>query len=225
MLPLQKLLHLSREILAFLLSAECAGCGQPETALCAPCLGALRPDIVRGATPGGVPLFAGRPYTGPAARVLRVVKEHGQTSQVGALAPAVRAACAEAVHDASARGIRARAVVPIPTSRAAFRRRGYRVPELLAARVPLPMLRVLTTARRTADQRKLGRAARLRNVAGSLRARRDGGGLAVLILDDVTTTGATVDDAARALRERGFRIAGAVVAAATPRHHDTRKER
>ncbi len=225
MAPPQKLLRLGREILAFLLSAECAGCGEPETALCAPCLGDLRPDIVRGTTPGGVPLFAGLPYRGPAARMLRAVKEHGQTFQVGALAPALRAACADAIRDASARGIRARAVVPIPTSPAAFRRRGYRVPELLAARVPLPMLRVLTTARRTADQRMLGRAARLRNVAGSLRARRDGAGIAVLILDDVTTTGATIDEAARALRERGFRIAGAVLAAATPRHHDTRKER
>ena len=57
-------------------------------------------------------------------------------------------------------------VVPIPTSRAAFRRRGYRVVELVARRAGLRCARLLFTARahrRSAGPRP-GRAAR--NVAG-----------------------------------------------------------
>lgn len=220
---LSTLSALGTEALAFLLGAECAGCGEPETALCGRCRAALTPDLVRRSTPGGVRLFAGLAYTGSAARLLRAVKENGQTMQLGWLAPVMRAACQAAVQDAAARGIRISAVVPLPTSRAAFRRRGFRVPDLLARRTGLPLVRALVPVRRIADQRALGRDARLRNVSGGLRSRIDGTGRAVLILDDVSTTGATVDEAARALRARGFLVAGAVAAAATPRHRDTRK--
>lgn len=223
MVHLSTLFALGAEALVFLLGAECGGCGEPETPLCADCRVSLAPDLVRRSTPGGVAIFAGLAYTGPAARLLRAVKEHGQTAQLAGLAPAIRAACTAAVQDAAARGIRITAVVPLPTSRSSFRRRGFRVPDLLARRTGLPVLRVLVPARRIADQRGLGREARLRNVTGSLRSRGDGDGRAVLILDDVATTGATVDEAARALRIRGFQVVGAVAAAATPRHRDTRK--
>jgi predicted amidophosphoribosyltransferase len=109
--------------------------------------------------------------------------------------------------------------VPIPTSGAAFRRRGYRVVELVAARAGLRVVRLLRHTRRTADQRGLDHARRRDNVAGSLRA-RDAAGLRVLVLDDVVTTGATLAEAARALRASGAEVVGAVTIAATPRRSE-----
>lgn len=52
-------------------------------------------------------------------------------------------------------------------------------------------------------QRGLGRAARLRNLAGHMRAEARIAGRHVLVIDDVTTTGATFREAIRALRAAG----------------------
>jgi predicted amidophosphoribosyltransferase len=52
-------------------------------------------------------------------------------------------------------------------------------------------------------QRGLGRTTRLRNVAGLMRADARVAGRRVLVIDDVTTTGATFREAARALRAAG----------------------
>ena len=110
--------------------------------------------------------------------------------------------------------------MPIPTSRAAMRRRGFRVPELVARRAALAPRSLLAPTRRTADQRGLDRDQRQANVEGSLTARTsapDAGIRRVVIIDDVVTTGATLDEAARALRAAGWDVAGAATIAATPR--------
>ncbi|HMM74539.1 MAG TPA: phosphoribosyltransferase family protein [Gammaproteobacteria bacterium] len=54
-----------------------------------------------------------------------------------------------------------------------------------------------------APQRGLGRGARLRNLSGHMRAGAAVAGRRVLVIDDVTTTGATFREAARALRAAG----------------------
>ena len=74
----------------------------------------------------------------------------------------------------------------------------------------------LERVRDTPSQTGLDAAARRRNVRGALRARRSVPPR-VWLVDDVITTGATLREAARALRGAGAETVIAVCAARTPR--------
>lgn len=195
------------DALTLVLPVDCAGCGVPDEVLCAACRAELRPEVAVDAR-GGVPLVHGLVFDGVAARVVRALKEDGRTGLARALAPSLAAAVA---------AIGAGAVlVPIPTSRASFRRRGYRVVELVARRAGLRVERRLRLVRQPRDQRGLDVDARRRNVAGSLVA-QGVAGRDVVVLDDVVTTGATLDEAVRALAAAGARVVACVAIARTPR--------
>jgi predicted amidophosphoribosyltransferase len=163
-------------------------------------------------------VWSGLAFEGVPARVVRGLKEDGRTGLARAVAPALRAAVDAALSAASGdpRGVGRIVLVPIPTSRSAFRRRGYRVVELVARRAGLRTERLLTVGRVAADQRGLDREARRRNVADSLCA-RPAAGLRIVVIDDVVTTGATLEEAARALRASGAEVIGAATIAATAR--------
>jgi predicted amidophosphoribosyltransferase len=193
---------------------ECAGCREPGVPLCDACRPHLAPRPFSRELPSGLVVWSGLAYEGVAAGTMRALKEDGRTGLARALAPALAAALTS-----SAGGRKGLVAVPVPTSRAAMRRRGYRVVELLAIRAGVRPARLLAPTRRTADQRALGVEARRGNVTGSLRARR-AGGLQVVLLDDVVTTGSTLDEAARALTAAGARVVGAATVAATPRRAD-----
>jgi predicted amidophosphoribosyltransferase len=198
------------QALALLLPVQCPGCGEEDVSLCEGCQDALTPRPLRrelDVSGGAVPVWSGLRFEGVVAHVLRSLKEDGRTPLARALAPALAAAAGHL--DAGA------VFVPMPTSRAAFRRRGFRVPELIATRAGLRVERLLRPVRRTGDQRQLDRGARRRNVAQSLRA-RDVEGLRVVIVDDVVTTGASLEEAVRALRVAGAEVVGAATVAATP---------
>ena len=81
---------------------------------------------------------------------------------------------------------------------------------------------VLRVRRPVADQSGLSKAARAVNVHAALHvppvvAERTRGA-AVVLVDDVVTSGATLVEAARALRAAGADVVGAVTLAATERH-------
>lgn len=204
------------EALALVLPVTCTGCDEPDVALCEDCRGQLRPRTTRGGR--DLPVWSGLAFEGVAARVVRALKADGRTALARELAPALHSAVDAALAAASVddRGRERVVLVPIPTSRAAYRRRGYRVVELVARRAGLRTARLLVIARATADQRGLDRDARRINVADALRARR-ATGLRVLVIDDVVTTGATLEEAVRALRAGGAEVIGAATIASTAR--------
>jgi ComF family protein len=112
-------------------------------------------------------------------------------------------------------------VVPVPLHPHRLRARGFNPALVVAraiarsARAPLAAT-ALARLRDTPSQTGLSAAARRRNVRGALRARRRIPPR-VWIVDDVITTGATLREAARALREAGAETVIAVCAARTPR--------
>jgi predicted amidophosphoribosyltransferase len=208
------------DALALLLPVECAGCDEPDVTLCEPCAQALTPQPRRRLleAPGGpVEVWSGLEFDGVAARVMRAVKEDGRTGLVRVLSRSVTAVLSRLDAPGAV-------VVPLPTSRAAYRRRGFRVPELIARRAGIRPVRALSATRRTRDQRGLDRLERHRNVAGSLVARGVAGSR-VIVLDDVVTTGATLVEAVRALRAAGGEVVAAVTVAATPRRRAGPDER
>ncbi len=206
---------LGLEALALVLAATCGGCGGAGTLLCVECRAMLVPSPIRTRTPGGLSVRAALPFDSVAARCIRRLKDQGETM----LARPLGAALAAVLDDPEPERERV-LFVPVPTSRSAFRRRGYRVPELLLRRAGATPSRLLARAGGRGDQRGLDVAARAENVRGSMRARRGSAGERVILVDDVVTTGSTVDEAARVLADAGFHVLSVAALAATPRHRE-----
>jgi ComF family protein len=195
------------DALSVLLPVECAGCGRPDRAVCDRCRPELVPTPVHRSTALGLEVVTALRYEGVTRRIVLTFKDGDRPELARALAPALAAA------------IERMPPVPllrVPSSPASRRRRGYDpVRELVRAAGYRSVggLRV----RRGGVQKALGVADRARNRAGSMRSIRSLEGRRFVLVDDVLTTGATLDEAARAVREAGGEVVGAVALAFTPR--------
>lgn len=223
-----------RDLGALLLPVVCAGCGRRDRACCPGCLAELLaaeqsgPPAAR-RLPGGGPVRAALGYRGVLARLIVAQKDRGRrdlSALLGALlAPAVLAALPAGERPA---------LVPLPSRPESVRSRGYPHLELLlrGALRSLPRgalvpggWRAMETLPGRRDQLGLSPAERAENArllgirpgnAGRLRGR------AVILVDDVVTTGASLSAAERVLLAAGARVLGAAVCASAPRReHST----
>jgi ComF family protein len=148
------------------------------------------------------------PYTGSLRDIVHALKYGGCRSLAPRLAARMRVSGAEMLADADV-------VVPVPLHRRRRRGRGFNQAEDLARHLDRPMLVALRRVRSTVSQTDLPAARRHANVrnAFALRRRRDVRGLRIVIIDDVCTTGATLEACARVLREAGAGEVSALTAA------------
>lgn len=213
-------LDAASDALTVLSPVQCAGCGAADRALCGACRALLTPHPRQRDTPGGLLVVSALAYDGVARRVILALKEQGRTDAAGTLATALAAAILSAA--AAVVTGEVELVVP-PSSRAGRRRRGFDpVSTLLDHAGFPPPSPVLLRSRSTAAQKSLDREHRAANTVGSLAARGPLKGRTFLVVDDVLTTGATLDETVRAISVAGGSVLVGAVVAFTPLRSEAR---
>jgi len=194
---------------------ECGAGAAPDRPLCRECHVLLRWLGEEQVELSGVPLWAAVAYEGPARSLVGGLKYRGAPGLARPMAAQIAAGAPAGLLEHPA------ALVPVPLHPRRRRRRGYNQAERLARelsrRTGVPVADVL--CRRGPDGRQVGRSReeRLARLDGAvaLRARARPPQRAVLV-DDVTTTGATLAACAVALLGAGSGSVRAVTYARTP---------
>jgi predicted amidophosphoribosyltransferase len=159
------------------------------------------------------------PYEGPLRRAVLAMKSGRRDvaetlGDLLATLPATRAVGPE---------WRADALVPVPTTRRRRAERGFDQAALLARRAAEPLgLAVAGALRHAAGGAQHGRSRTERLAARgrfAFEAASLSPGARVLLVDDVSTTGATLRDCAATLAQRGIVVEGAIVVARALEDH------
>ncbi|MFC4049358.1 ComF family protein [Actinomadura syzygii] len=222
------------DLIELLLPERCAGCDAAPVLLCDDCAAPLqapaRPALT--APDGLPPPWTVAPYEGPLRTILSAYKEHGRTALAAplgeALATAVHAALPQTRSPPPKTTPRLPvAVVWVPSARGAVRRRGHdplrgavavAVRRLRAKGLPVTAVPALRQCGRVADQAGLTATQRIANLDGALEVTPSTGltDHRIVLVDDVMTTGASLAEAARALRAAGAEPSAAATIATTP---------
>ena len=114
------------------------------------------------------------------------------------------------------------ALAPVPLHRLRRRERGYNQAGLLAtelsAALGLPVWEAVDRTAATRPQWTLGRAERLKNLDGAFRGMAQARGRKLLLVDDVCTSGASLEGCAKALQQAGAaQVCAYVLARRAPR--------
>lgn len=226
-------------VLALLLAPACAACQRP---LDAPALGPVCPACWAAITPAVPPVcdacgdalpswrYPGSadarcrrcadrpsrvsrsraigPYEGALRGILHALKYDGRPSLARPIAALMKRHGSEVLDGADI-------CVAVPLHRSRLRRRGFNQAAELGRHLGLPLVAALRRTRRTPSQTDLPAASRYANVRGAFAPRRrvDVRGMVIVLVDDVSTTGATLDACAAVLLEAGAREVRALTAA------------
>jgi predicted amidophosphoribosyltransferase len=194
-------------LLDLLYPSNCVVCGVAPSPLCQFC---QRPAEARQSSVAGLKLRYSQNLDSELLQIMRAFKDRKLVALSGYLANQLDAAMEKAQFEYFA--------VP-PTNRSNFRKRGFHPIQHLVDRSSILGSKTQVrpqTIRQVRDQRELNRADRAANLRGSLAFPAGSGQL--LIVDDVVTTGATVDEMARAARAAGYQPMGICAIAYSSTH-------
>jgi predicted amidophosphoribosyltransferase len=214
-----------------LLGSSCHGCGQPWWGICPRCrqeLASRQPFLTTPVPcPDGFPItVASCRYDSILRRVINAHKERQALTLTRILAErlalSVHVLLVNETYGVSTSGI---VLIPIPSAARTVRQRGFDATSSMArlaarrlrVRYPMTVRSALVQARPVADQAGLGARARHENLAGAFRLRKPIRTGAVVLVDDLVTTGSSLTEAARVLESARIPVLGAATVAATVR--------
>jgi len=148
-------------------------------------------------------------YDGALRAIIHALKFDGRRSLARPLGRLMRERGAEILDGAAC-------LVPVPLHPSRRRHRGFNQAADLARHVGMPVRPALRRVRATPAQTGLPAARRHRNLRDAFAATRAAAtltGAVVVLIDDVSTTGATLEACARALKEAGVAEVRALTAA------------
>jgi ComF family protein len=210
---------LANALLATLVAPVCAACNRLldrplDGPICDPCWAAIAPRVATFSLHGIDHAQALGIYDGTLRDVLHALKYEGRRS----IAP--RLSQMMAAHGAGVL-LGADYVVPVPLHRRRLRERGFNQADDLACGLGVPVLRALRRVKATKAQVDLPASARRENVRSAFalpsftfgRTKSAVRQKVIVLVDDVATTGATLDACARVLRRAGAAEVRALTAA------------
>jgi ComF family protein len=206
-------------VLAVALGASCAACGEllehpTRGPVCDACwISILPPAPLLCETWRAVDrMQAMGLYDGALRAIVHALKYEGRRSLARELSERMRLRCSAVLAGADV-------AVPVPLHPSRRRERGFNQARDLACGLGLPVSLALRRIRATGSQIALPAAERRRNVHDAFAPsrlpwrRRAIDDRVVVLVDDVSTTGATLDECARVLKAMGAREVRAVTAA------------
>ena len=191
---------------------RCLGCGALGLEICSQCRRFWQPRIYRShsSRKPHFPIYSSIPYSPIAGKVLLAAKEHGLQRADELMVSALSHSLSLCLQE---QGIGF--LVPIPSRKSVARLRGRQFINGLAREIgsgaQVPTFEILTHTRAVKDQSKLDAKERLENLDGALTSLRYRSGKAIIV-DDLVTTGVTLQEAARALRAAGIEVSAAITA-------------
>lgn len=217
---------LTEALLGLFFPPRCLACGEAAPLgqlFCPLCRARLPKDYCRRSLEleegGPLPVVSVLAYDAGFRKTLHQLKFQGQK----ALARPIALLMAEA---AGAHGQAFDCVAYVSMYPKDRRGRGFDHSRLLAkhtaAQLGLPLSDALVKVRKTKTQHELDRGERQKNLRGAYQCREDMTGRAVLLVDDIVTTGGSLTECARALKAAGAARVCALCAADTPlkpKHH------
>jgi predicted amidophosphoribosyltransferase len=220
---------MSSALVDLVLPAGCAGCQADGQGLCASCLRSFGKPFAHTPDPppaGLPPVWVAGRYDGPIRAAILAYKERGRRD----LAPALGGALARAVLHIPWVHVPSRLLlVPVPSRPALARLRGgdhvrrlavHAAAQLRAAGIATSVASLLRVATRPRDAAGLTADDRAENVRGAFAPRRQISAekdAAVVVVDDLITTGSTLAEAVNALRSAALSVAAGAAIAATQR--------